>query len=112
MKRSGGHQGRDRRSNQRGGKPHQPHSHGGSSHGGGSGRPRHTGGGGGARSHGGGSAGGGGGGGGAGGWQRRRGPSGPARHGPKACPMCGAVVPDLARHIRDRHDDPHSHPRD
>ena len=45
-----------------------------------------------------------------GGW--RRGPSRPHAGGPKACPMCGAVVPDLKRHIRERHDDPSSHPRD
>jgi len=32
--------------------------------------------------------------------------------GPKTCPMCGAVVGDLARHIRERHDDPVSHPRE
>ena len=31
--------------------------------------------------------------------------------GPIACPMCGAVVPDLKTHIRQRHDDPESHPR-
>lgn len=32
--------------------------------------------------------------------------------GPKACPMCGEVVGDLASHMRDRHDDPASHPRE
>ena len=31
--------------------------------------------------------------------------------GPITCPMCGAVVPDLRTHIRQRHDDPESHPR-
>ena len=32
--------------------------------------------------------------------------------GPVTCPMCGAVVPDLGAHVRSRHDDPLSHPRD
>jgi hypothetical protein len=32
--------------------------------------------------------------------------------GPIVCPMCGAVVPDLGAHVRSRHDDPASHPRD
>jgi hypothetical protein len=31
---------------------------------------------------------------------------------PKTCPMCGAPVTDLKRHIHERHDDPHSHPHD
>lgn len=35
-----------------------------------------------------------------------------ARGGPKHCPMCGQVVGDLARHMRERHDDAASHPRD
>ena len=42
----------------------------------------------------------------------RRGPSRAMPRGPVACPMCGMVVPDLGRHIRERHDDPASHPRD
>ena len=44
----------------------------------------------------------------------RRGPSGGNKpiKGPRSCPMCGAVVSDLAAHIRDRHDDADSHPRD
>ena len=42
---------------------------------------------------------------------RRRG-SPVMNRGPKACPMCGAVVPDLKAHIRDRHDDAEAHPRD
>lgn len=49
-----------------------------------------------------------------------RGPQPRGRHrssqridrGPKTCPMCGAVVGDLGAHIRQRHDDAQSHPRD
>jgi len=37
---------------------------------------------------------------------------GAVQRGPKACPMCGAIVPDLKAHIRDRHDDAEAHPRD
>jgi hypothetical protein len=32
--------------------------------------------------------------------------------GTKTCPKCGAVVTDLGGHIRSRHDDPASHPRE
>jgi hypothetical protein len=42
---------------------------------------------------------------------RRRG-GGRGQAGPKICPMCGAVVPDLGSHIRSRHDDAESHPTD
>jgi hypothetical protein len=34
-----------------------------------------------------------------------------ANSGPKTCPMCGAAVDNLAAHIRQRHDDAQSHPR-
>ena len=43
---------------------------------------------------------------------RRFGHNRGARGGPTACPMCGAVVTDLGAHMRSRHDDPASHPRD
>ena len=43
---------------------------------------------------------------------RRFGHNRGSRVGPTACPMCGAVVTDLGAHIRSRHDDPMSHPRD
>ena len=43
---------------------------------------------------------------------RRRGGGMPMHRGPKACPMCGALVADLKAHIRDRHDDAEAHPRD
>ena len=42
--------------------------------------------------------------------RRRGGP--PIHRGPKACPMCGALVADLKAHIRDRHDDAEAHPRE
>lgn len=32
--------------------------------------------------------------------------------GPITCPMCGAVVTDLGGHMRSKHDDAESHPRD
>ena len=36
------------------------------------------------------------------------------RHGGggATCPMCGASVSNLAAHVRDKHDDAVSHPRD
>jgi hypothetical protein len=43
---------------------------------------------------------------------RRRGPSRAANHGPTVCPMCGEPVTNLSGHIRMKHDDPASHPRD
>ncbi len=43
---------------------------------------------------------------------RRWGAGPSAARGPKHCPMCGAVVENLGRHIRERHDDATSHPRD
>ncbi|MGE5609716.1 MAG: hypothetical protein ACM359_10715 [Bacillota bacterium] len=30
----------------------------------------------------------------------------PKSGGGKMCPMCGQVVPDLGRHIREKHDEP------
>ena len=36
----------------------------------------------------------------------------PVDRGPKACPMCGALVNDLRAHIQQRHDDADAHPRD
>ena len=38
----------------------------------------------------------------------------PARgeRGPKACPMCGELVTNLSLHVRSKHDDATSHPRD
>jgi hypothetical protein len=32
--------------------------------------------------------------------------------GPKACPMCGELVTNLSQHVRSKHDDANSHPRD
>jgi hypothetical protein len=43
---------------------------------------------------------------------RRFGGGGRAARGPTTCPMCGVAVTDLGAHIRSRHDDPQSHPRD
>jgi hypothetical protein len=95
-------------------------------------KPRGGGGGGGKHSHrpggggqhksrpagggGGGTRSGGGGGGGGGPYARARFRGGPARggaaRGPTHCPMCGEVVTNLSAHIRTRHDDPASHPRE
>lgn len=53
------------------------------------------------------------GGGGGGGYARGAGGQGRSNaRGPIACPMCGEVVANLAAHIRTRHDDPASHPRE
>jgi hypothetical protein len=30
----------------------------------------------------------------------------PKSSGGKMCPMCGQVVPDLGKHIREKHDEP------
>jgi hypothetical protein len=46
------------------------------------------------------------------GGHRRGGPGRQSRPTTTACPMCGAIVSDLAGHVRSKHDDPDSHPRD
>jgi hypothetical protein len=42
----------------------------------------------------------------------RGGGPGKAPQGPKHCPMCGEVVTNLSQHVRSKHDDATSHPRD
>jgi hypothetical protein len=43
-----------------------------------------------------------------------RGRFGPRNNQPRSrhCPVCGMEVADLGQHIRQKHDDPESHPRE